>query len=233
MGGCFRVIAVAALGLMACGCAAPQAAVGAIGPRAAQFQAYSPATGLTAATPLPSSTVAAAVPAGFISFCMRFPGQCQLPENGPTRATVEPGSWVLLETVNQSVNRAIKPMDDLRHYGRAEYWNIPSDGFGDCEDYALTKRRDLVASGIPIGALRVAIVLTPREERHAVLTVTTDQGDYVLDNLTDQIVSWEKSDYVWIERQDPTKAWGWVALGLAPDAEKIAAIASRPLGAAR
>ena len=51
-------------------------------------------------------------------------------------------------------------MDDQRHYGRAEYWNIPTDGYGDCEDYALTKRRDLIAAGFPAQALRIAVVLT-------------------------------------------------------------------------
>jgi predicted transglutaminase-like cysteine proteinase len=234
MDGLFRAIAVVALALTACACAAPGGPVGAIDPRGEQFQAYTPsAPGLMAATPMPASNVAVAVPPGFISFCMRFPAQCQAPENGPHSVAIDAGSWLVLETVNQSVNRAIRPMDDQRHYGREEYWNIPTDGFGDCEDYALTKRHDLIAAGIPINALRVAIVLTRREERHAVLTVTTDHGDYVLDNLTDHIVSWEKSDYTWIERQDPTKAWGWVALGLSPDTDKIAAIASRPLGATR
>ncbi len=103
-------------------------------------------------------------------------------------------------------------MDDKRHYARAEYWNIPTDGLGDCEDYALTKRQALMAAGFAEPALRIALVMTARGERHAVLTIATDRGDYVLDNLTGAILNWDKTDYEWLARQDPNQAWGWVAL---------------------
>ncbi len=122
-------------------------------------------------------------------------------------------------------------MDDQTHYGRAEYWNIPTDGFGDCEDYALTKRRDLMTAGFPAPALRIAVVLTDRNERHAVLTVATDRGDYVLDNLTSTIRNWDDTDYLWIERQDPSKAWGWVMLDKSQNPALMASAASGPVSA--
>jgi len=71
-------------------------------------------------------------------------------------------------------------------------WTIPTDGYGNCKDYALAKRKDLAAAGFPILALRMAIVITPREKRHAVLTVATDKGDFVLDNLENDIVAWKR-----------------------------------------
>ena len=133
--------------------------------------------------------------------------------------------WQILEKTNSAVNDAIWPEDDEKHYGRAEYWTIPTDGYGDCEDYALTKRRDLIAAGIPEPALRVAVVLTPGDERHAVLTVATDKGDFVLDNLRNDVVSWDTTGYRWIERQDPMRALGWVWLG--PEASLLARQAQR------
>ena len=120
--------------------------------------------------------------------------------------------WKTLAKVNDDVNDAIWPEDDERHYGRAEYWTIPTDGYGDCEDYALTKRKQLMALGLSGAALRIAVVVTPDATRHAVLTVVTDKGDYVLDNLNNDVKPWESTGFQWVERQDPANAFAWVSL---------------------
>jgi len=191
-------------------------------------------SGMTAGTDMPSirsmpdSQIATLAPAGFISFCTRFPDQCTFSKDAPSVVKLSSAQWLQLQETNEAVNHAIQPMDDLRHYGRVEYWNIPTDGFGDCEDYALTKRRDLIAAGLPAQALRIAVVLTERNESHAILTVATDHGDYVLDNLTNAIQSWDRTDYRWIERQDPNKAWGWVSLDPSHDPAVVAATAADP-----
>ncbi len=153
----------------------------------------------------------AAVPAGFASFCLRFPDQCPASGGAPSVAMTA-SLWQTLAKVNGDVNDAIWPEDDEQHYGRAEYWTIPTDGYGDCEDYALTKRKALMAQGLPAAALRVAVVITPRENRHAVLTVVTDKGDYVLDNLTKAVLPWDRTGFRWIERQDPVNTQAWVSL---------------------
>ena len=75
------------------------------------------------------------------------------------------------------------------------------------------------------------MVITWRKERHAVLTVATDRGDYVLDNLTSAIRNWDDTDYHWIERQDPNKAWGWVSLDKSQNPALIASAASGPVSA--
>jgi predicted transglutaminase-like cysteine proteinase len=111
--------------------------------------------------------------------------------------------------VNAATNGAIAPRADIAHYGIEEYWTIPTDGYGDCDDYVLAKRSALIALGIPEPALRIAIVFTPRFVRHTVLIVATDKGTYVLDNLRSDIVSWDKADYGWIKRQDPLSRSGW------------------------
>jgi predicted transglutaminase-like cysteine proteinase len=151
-------------------------------------------------------------PPGFISFCMRFEDQC---ESTPTEASVmqlTPAAWSELRAINTRVNEAIWPEDDKRHFDRAEYWTIPTDGYGNCHDYALTKRKLLAEAGFPLRALRIAVVVTAQNERHAVLTITTNDGDYVLDNLTDEIIAWNQTGYEWISRQDAKNDWGWVAL---------------------
>lgn len=218
--------------LAAYGCAAPSEITGSIDMQGTPTaSAGVPGSPLPNASSMPDSQIAAPVPAGFISFCMRFPGQCTLTDNAPATVALSPAQWLELQEVNEAVNLAIKPMDDERHYGRAEYWNIPTDGFGDCEDYALTKRRDLIAAGFPAQALRMAVVVTPRYESHAVLTVVTDHGDYVLDNLTNAIRSWDHTGYQWIERQDPNKAWGWLSLDTSRNPAEIASLAAGPVSA--
>lgn len=110
------------------------------------------------------------------------------------------------------MNEAIAPVADNVHYGRAEYWTIPTDGEGDCEDYALTKRSELIASGMPMDALRIATARRWDGGAHVVLTVATDRGDYVLDNLRNNIMPWSDTGYAWLERQAANNPWEWVTV---------------------
>jgi predicted transglutaminase-like cysteine proteinase len=151
-------------------------------------------------------------PAGFISFCIRFADQCDAPPGEPTEFVLTEDRWRLLLRINADVNEAIWPENDEAHYGRPEYWTIPNDGYGDCDDYALTKRKELIAHGLPERALRIAIVNSPQSGRHAVLVAVTDRGDFVLDNLTDDAVERRKTPYAWIEQQDASNPRAWVSL---------------------
>jgi predicted transglutaminase-like cysteine proteinase len=212
-----------ALGCLA-GCASPQMAVGSIpNTGGVPFTSASSPDAPPLSSAMPASLAAAQPPAGFVSFCMRFQDQCLPSANPANSVQLTSLNWTILKDVNDYVNRSIAPEDDLEHYGRAEYWTIPTDGRGDCDDYAVTKRKILIAAGIPELALRIAVVLTPDGSRHAVLTVATDKGDYVLDNLRGDIRSWASAQYTWIERQSPTSAWGWVALDTHSDMTATAA----------
>ena len=151
-------------------------------------------------------------PSGYIGFCRRFPDQCTAPEGAPREVHMSETLMHMLSAVNSALNEAIVAEDDATHYGKEEYWTIPTDGYGDCEDYVLAKRQVLIHLGLPEPALRIAVVLTPSLVRHAVLTLVTDEGSFVLDNLHDEIVPWDRTDYIFIERQDPASASGWVSL---------------------
>jgi predicted transglutaminase-like cysteine proteinase len=118
----------------------------------------------------------------------------------------------LLNQINQSVNREVKKASDLDLYGMPEYWSLPRliDGklYGDCEDYALEKRRRLIAAGVPESALSLAVAITARGEGHAVLMISLKSGDVVLDNLTPWATPWEDLNYHWVQRQVPgTALW--------------------------
>ena len=59
----------------------------------------------------------------------------------------------------------------------------------------------LIQSGWPREVLLVTVVRDKKEEAHAVLTVTTDKGDYVLDNQTQDILLWSETGYRFVKRQ--------------------------------
>jgi predicted transglutaminase-like cysteine proteinase len=156
-------------------------------------------------------------PSGFVDFCDRNPAECRMPGNAPAKASLTEDLLRELQAVNSAVNKSVQPLDDSVHYGVVDYWTIPSDGYGDCEDFVLAKRKMLSLLGIPAPALRIAVVLTRRMVRHAVLTVATDGGNYVLDSLRDDVLLRNQTDYIWIERQDPASSTGWVSLKLTAD----------------
>jgi predicted transglutaminase-like cysteine proteinase len=131
--------------------------------------------------------------------------------DGPAMAT--------LKAVNNHVNRRLIADTDARVYHVNDYWEAPAltrGARGDCEDFALAKRRLLIAQGIPAAALSLAMVRTRYNEDHAVLVVATRQGDFVLDNLASRIRPWQKTGYGWVSRQAPGDDLGWVSLAPAP-----------------
>jgi predicted transglutaminase-like cysteine proteinase len=114
-----------------------------------------------------------------------------------------------ISRINRTVNRAVRSVADRRQYGVADYWSYPRSGAGDCEDYALAKKRELVAMGLPANRLLLATVHSNRIGPHAVLVLRMDEGDYVLDNLTDEILPWWETGYAFLRVQNPSEPRLW------------------------
>jgi predicted transglutaminase-like cysteine proteinase len=152
-------------------------------------------------------------PVGWIEFCARQPGECAGARTVPRDLALSAEAWKDLVRVNKSVNKTIKPLTDLEHWGLVERWSYPDDGYGDCEDYVLLKRRMLIQSGWPREALLVTVVRDRNDEGHAVLTVTTNRGDYVLDNQNEDILLWSETGYRFVKRQSQSNPNVWVSLG--------------------
>jgi predicted transglutaminase-like cysteine proteinase len=94
----------------------------------------------------------------------------------------------------------------------------------DCVGYVLAKRDALLRAGLPADVLSPAVVRTHGGVVHAVLIVTTADGDQVLDNLSPYVEPWRRVDYEWIKRQVSTGNgvhWAWVGRA-APTSIKIA-----------
>ncbi len=152
-------------------------------------------------------------PIGWVEFCGEHPQDCSVEPSAPRDVVLTARAWKDLVRINRWVNKTIKPMTDLDHYGVVEKWTYPDDGYGDCEDYALLKRRMLMETGWPREALLITVVREKNGDGHAVLTVKTDRGELILDNQNADIVLWSASGYRFVKRQSQSDPNVWVSLG--------------------
>jgi len=143
-----------------------------------------------------------------VRFCLRYPSDCKSNPAENERIDLSAETSELLKRVNNDVNMSIAPM--LKSYGSnlEDGWAI-APGSGDCNDYAVTKRHELLESGLPSKALRLSVVKTASGIGHLVLVVATTKGDLVLDNLTEVIRPWQSTDYHWLKIQSATDSKFW------------------------
>jgi predicted transglutaminase-like cysteine proteinase len=168
-------------------------------------------------------------PIGFVAFCARNPAECRPARGMPvTRLRMTPERWRAVRQVNSHVNASIVPVSDEELYGEAEHWAYPSDA-GDCEDYVLMKQRYLGELGFARSALLITVVLDERDEGHAVLTLRTTEGDFVLDNRRGEIRRWTELGYTFLKRQSARDPRHWVSL--ARDGAPSAALTAARAGA--
>jgi predicted transglutaminase-like cysteine proteinase len=151
-------------------------------------------------------------PIGWVQFCQTYASECDTKPLPPRDVVLGEKAWNDLKRVNDWANHSIKPMTDMDHYGMIQWWRYPDDGAGACHSFALLKRRMLMQAGWPRQALLMTIVHEADGEGHAVLTVKTDRGEFILDNLTDDILLWSKTPYQYYKRQsqDDPNAWVWL-----------------------
>ena len=151
-------------------------------------------------------------PIGHYDFCKQHPGECSIRPSNLAPARMTNGLMSKLAGVTARVNAAVKPMSDMDIYGKDEVWAYPDKGVGDCEDYVLEKRRRLSRMGISLSDLLITVVRKPDGEGHSVLTVRTDKGDYVLDNLNDKVKAWDQTGYRFLKRQAIDNTGRWVSI---------------------
>jgi predicted transglutaminase-like cysteine proteinase len=160
------------------------------------------------------------VPYGWADFCRRYERECDGPPLAPLDIPVTSKTIKEIERINTWVNSHVQPVSDKEHWGVIDQWDYPTDGKGDCEDYALLKRKLLLDEGFPRQALLMTVVKDANNEGHAILTVETDSGDFVLDNLVSDVKPWEQTGYRFVKRQSQSDQNVWVRIGdptAAPD----------------
>jgi len=153
-------------------------------------------------------------PIGHYEFCKRLPDECSIRSRNVAPAKMTRDFWELIVNVNSHVNQTVKPLTDMEIYGVEEYWGYPDKvgNVGDCEDYVLEKRRELMQAGVSPADLLITVVRKPDGEGHAVLTVRTDTGDFILDNLADSVKNWSETEYTYLKRQATNNTGRWVSI---------------------
>ena len=152
-------------------------------------------------------------PWGWVDFCARYAAECAGGAMAAEDVELTPANWRLIQQVNEKVNHAIRPMSDMDHWGVVDQWDLPSDGYGDCEDYALLKRKLLISLGLPRQALLMTVVKDEHGDGHAILTVKTDHGEFVLDNMRENVVAWDAVPYTFVKRQSQSNPDFWEQIG--------------------
>jgi predicted transglutaminase-like cysteine proteinase len=150
-------------------------------------------------------------PIGYVTFCREHKAECRPSRRFSDRVQLTPAKFRELDQINAAVNRAVNPITDLELYGKVEVWTYPSKQ-GDCEDYVLLKRRMLIERGWPESTLLITVVRDENNEGHAVLTVRTDAGDFVLDNKQRDVLRWADTPYTFIKRQSERNPLVWISL---------------------
>jgi predicted transglutaminase-like cysteine proteinase len=150
------------------------------------------------------------IPIGYYQYCERYSDRCARPAGAPSIALTQE-NWNQIIQVNSAINALVAPVTDMEQFGVEELWDYPTSS-GDCEDYALQKRKVLNENGMPLGALLLTVGRDAEGGGHAVLTVVTDQGDFILDNQTRNVVSWRDAEITFLKRQSQQDPNTWLSL---------------------
>ena len=150
-------------------------------------------------------------PIGHYEFCQKYADECNIRSKATPPPRVTDYGWGVIREVNTSVNTTIVAMTDQEIYGKDEVWEYPTTA-GDCEDFVLLKRKKLIERGFSVADLLITVVRKPDGEGHAVLTLRTTDGDYILDNLTDDVKLWTDTNYTYLKRQASFNTGRWVSI---------------------
>jgi predicted transglutaminase-like cysteine proteinase len=154
-------------------------------------------------------------PVAFIRFCSRYPDDCKTNSTDLSRAPVQltKAKWAELTKINRDVNRAIKPEENLGGVAAEEWLVAPRHG--DCNDYAVTKRHELLERGWPSHSLLLTEVVVASGEHHLVVIVRTAEDDFVLDNLRQDVRPVSEIQYELVRAQQTENPRFWSAVNVA------------------
>jgi len=150
-------------------------------------------------------------PIGHYEFCQRYADECNITSKSDKPVVLTPDLWRKVIEINNAVNTTIEARTDMEMWGKPEVWSYPTK-YGDCEDYALLKRKALQEAGVPVNALLITVVRQTNGDGHAVLTMRTDRGDFILDNLEPRVLVWNQTEYQYLKRQSTRNTGVWVSI---------------------
>lgn len=149
----------------------------------------------------------AQAPTAWANFCGTHKWACAWTSSGDVKS--EKIMVLIASEVNHRVNSKVRRVSDSEQYRRKDYWTLPTARGGDCEDFALLKKKLLIERGLAPDRLLISTVLDRSNKPHAVLVMRTNTRDLVLDNLTDEMKRWDRTGYSFLKIQDGGVTTGW------------------------
>lgn len=148
-------------------------------------------------------------PLGHTLFCMQYPPDCARTDSTAALPISMDDRWRKMNLVNTAVNAAIAVRSNPDRI-RTHWLLGPQEG--NCNDYSVTKRHELLKAGWPSSSLLLAeVTLISTGEHHLILIVKGTQTSWVLDNLKGSIVTLAaaQDDYVLnrMESSDNPQFW--------------------------
>jgi predicted transglutaminase-like cysteine proteinase len=160
-------------------------------------------------------------PMAHTMFCLNYPADCEVRDVDFRKRNIAMTVQRLneLNRINRQVNRDIIPQENFGGLATEEW--LVSPPAGDCNDYAVTKRHELLARGWPSRALLLSEVVVPSGEHHLVLVARMkdpDGGrdiDLVLDNLNANLRPVTLTPYRWLRVESPINPKYWSTVRVA------------------
>ncbi|CCM76247.1 transglutaminase-like cysteine peptidase [Rhizobium mesoamericanum] len=175
-------------------------------------------TGLSYAGSTLRASRSIGAPIGFPSACARYAWLCH---GSGGRQMPDEEAMPLLQKVNREVNAIVAPATDAQTSGKSEYWSLPVNNKGDCEDYALLKLKTLLGAGFASNKLALSVVIDRGGNNHIVLLARLRSGDYVLDNLAGKVKPWEETGYTFLASQNFNNKSAWQVTLAGPRASQF------------
>jgi predicted transglutaminase-like cysteine proteinase len=156
------------------------------------------------------SVAPAMTPMGHTFFCLHYADECQPTPAGPAKPSDAAAQWRDLQSIQARVNQAIVPQDDDSGPSDRNWLIWPRQG--DCDDYAVTKRHELLQHGWPSSDVVLAEVsLLGSGKHHLVVVVHGAETEWVLDSRKPDVMRFAelRDDYIWLRVQsaDNPKFW--------------------------
>ncbi len=167
-----------------------------------------PAAAQSLAPSQPAARRLVDAPPGFNDSCRRYQWFCTNRKTG-IRPVGQADLLDLARKINRRVNLAVSQLSDPENYGVADYWTLPANGNGDCEDFVLQKYKLLLDAGVDSRDLSIAVVLDRQGDNHAVLVLRHSSGDLVLDSLSSRIRPWNRTGYTFLAMQSGGNKTQW------------------------
>lgn len=93
-----------------------------------------------------------------------------------------------LKAVNHTINKETRYVEDKVKFNQPDFWTV-ANGSGDCEDYALAKRKRLRELGVKC---YLVVCHLPDKSGHCVLASDVGKTTFILDNNFDHLLTYNQ-----------------------------------------